>query len=117
MRDLVFKVNAQSLAKDKSCDFGNIVAGSMNYLNCRFIFDADWNGFKKVAVFKDKGREEAVLLKDGQCVVPPKFSNSQSIEVWIVGQKGEQRIVTNKDGFVQVSGSAGQKSMPDFKGG
>ena len=37
MRELVFKVNGQSLEKDPECSFDGLIAGSSNYLSCRII--------------------------------------------------------------------------------
>ena len=96
MRDLCFVVNKQQLLKKQSCNFNNIIAGTVNYLRCVFTFDADWSGFKKVAEFKiENGKSYPVLIKSNQCMVPEEVTKEEKFFVIIHGKKDNQRIITN----------------------
>lgn len=92
MRELKFEVSGQALKK--SGDFGGIIAGSTNYLQCRFATsDTDWLRCKKAAVFND---EYACALDNALCcMVPDEVTAGKSFKVKLVGQRGTTRITTN----------------------
>lgn len=102
MRVLDFIAGGQSLKRDPLCDFSGIVAGSRGYLQARFRFTKDWAGCKKVAVFACKGVEYPVGLKDNMCTIPEEALAGSSVQVYIVGQRGDYRITTDKTAFSQT---------------
>lgn len=92
MRVLKFEVSGQSLKKNG--DFGGIIAGSTNYLQCRFATsDPDWLKCKKAAVFNDT--YACALDAAMSCAVPDEVTDGKSFKVQLVGQHGATRIVTN----------------------
>lgn len=100
MRTLQFKVSGQKL--EKTGDFNNIVAGSKQYLQCKFVFtDADWIGITKVAVFNSAYPEK--LNSMNACSIPDKVTNGRKISVRLIGKKGDKRITTNSVSIVQVT--------------
>ena len=59
---LQFQVHGQHIMRT---DFSRVVAGSKNYVSCRFSFNADWAGLVKTAVFEKDGiAYHAVLTND-----------------------------------------------------
>lgn len=104
MRDLLFNVKKQSLSKNEKCDFSNIIKGSENYLNCCFTFDSDWNGVTKVVVFEVGSEYEVCLLHNNSCFIPSRFKDKDKMTVRVVGQKGDQKISTNRVELVQDNG-------------
>ena len=99
MRMLKFTVEGQKLAK---CgDFTGVTAGSKGYLRCRFeLSDPEWLTAKKIAVFND---EYAVAVSSkGECAVPDEVTDGKCFKVYLAGQNGKTRIVTNKVLIEQV---------------
>lgn len=103
MRTLEFKVDKQVLLKQPGCDFANIVAGSVGYLEAKFNFSEEWSECsKKVANFLANGEEFPVLLEDDACVIPSGALVGDYFEVYVIGAKGkEYRINTTKFGVKQ----------------
>ena len=93
MRYLMFDVQGQRLSKDPACDFGGIVRGSKQYLTLSATFDAEWQGFTRVALFNE--RYAVALNATNSCNVPDEVTDGDSIHVRIVGVNGAQRIRTN----------------------
>ena len=90
MRMLKFTVEGQKLAK---CgDFTGVTAGSKGY--------PEWLTAKKIAVFND---EYAVAVSSkGECAVPDEVTDGKCFKVYLAGQNGKTRIVTNKVLIEQV---------------
>lgn len=92
MRELNFAVDGLRLAKKG--DFGGITAGSKGYLRCRFETGGDeWRGAKKIAVFNEE--YAAALNAQGECSVPDEVTDGKSFKVYLAGQNGRTRMVTN----------------------
>lgn len=102
MRVLEFIAGGQTLKRDPQCDFSGIAAGSRGHLVARFRFTKDWASFKKVAVFVHAGREYPVGLKDNMCEIPAEALGGSYVQVYIVGQRGDYRITTEKTAFAQT---------------
>jgi hypothetical protein len=105
MRDLLFNVKGQELKKDVNCNFGNLVAGSENYLNCKFKFSQDWEGFGKVAVFKNAVQDEyAVIIRNGECLIPNEALTGNKFTLIIRGLKQGVKLITNSITIEQTGG-------------
>lgn len=99
MRVLRFRVDGLTLVKQG--DFAGIAAGTKGYLRCRFeAKDADWAGAKKIAVFNDEYAEP--LDSAGECRVPDEVTDGKSFKVYLAGQNGSSRMVTNRVLIEQV---------------
>lgn len=97
MRNLTFRVTGQKIEKEKGCDFSGLIKGTKGYLRARFIFDAEWDGYKKAAVFFDhKGKEQACPIVDGECEIPAKATAGERFEISVAGAKGSHRIRTGR---------------------
>lgn len=98
MRELNFAVDGLRLVKKG--DFGGITAGSKGYLRCRFEAGGEWSGAKKIAVFNE---EHAVVLNaQGECSVPDEVTDGKSFKVYLAGQNGRTRMLTNRVLIEQV---------------
>lgn len=97
-RILEFDVNKQRLTKKRSCDFSNIVAGSVGYLKAKFYFSqSEWRGCKKAASFWVDDKETAVLLdKNNTCIIPPEVLMGDMFSVSVMGVRTDYKILTNK---------------------
>ena len=92
MRELTFAVDGLRLAKNG--DFGGITAGSKGYLRCRFETGSDeWLGAKKIAVFNEE--YPVALDARGECSVPDEVTDGKSFKVYLAGQNGRTRMLTN----------------------
>lgn len=103
-RILKFKVKKQQLTRDRSCDFSNIVAGSVGYLRARFYLSSEWDGCKKVASFwaEENGEEYAVFLdENNSCLIPTEALTNGYFYVRVTGAKAGYKLMTNKIGVKQ----------------
>lgn len=100
MRRLLFSVDGQYLAKKG--DFTGVTAGSKGYLRCRFeLSDPEWLTAKKIAVFND---EYAVAVSvEGECAVPDEVTDGKCFKIYLAGQNGKTRMVTNRVLIEQVT--------------
>lgn len=98
MRTLRFFVEDQIIRKDPKCNFEGIVPGTQAYLKAEFIFSPDWEGFAKVAAFRDvMGREYTPqLLKNNACMIPTEALRNRIFTVQALGRKDNETITTNK---------------------
>lgn len=97
MRALRFIIEGQRAAKDSTCDFEHLVAGTRGYLKAQFVFDGEWNGYVKVAVFKKLQHEYPVPLVNNECMIPGDALDYEKFSVSVVGQKRTgERITTNE---------------------
>lgn len=101
MRVLEFIVNDQILAKNPSCDFGNIVPGTEGYLQARFSFSPEWNNCILIARFFRGNEEHACRIVDNTCVIPPEVLKGRTFSVSVLGQRDNYRLTTNKILIVQ----------------
>ena len=97
MRTLRFIVDKQIIDFDSTCDFEDIVPGTEGYLQAEFIFSPEWDGFVKVAGFiAGNVEQEPRILKDGKtCMIPSSALKGNSFKTWIVGKKGNCKLITN----------------------
>ena len=100
MRLLSFNVNEQTINKDASCNFGNIVKGTRGYLFAGFTFDASWSGLTKMAVFNDT--YPVRLDSDGKCQIPDCVLDADSFTVRITGLAKNKKVTTNNITVMQV---------------
>lgn len=99
MRTLEFSVDKQMLRKKAGCDFSNIVAGTVGYLQAKFHFSNDeWTDCKKVACFWINDNVYPVLLNDDDsCIIPSEVLKTNSFSVSVTGARSsEYRIETGK---------------------
>lgn len=97
MRTLEFVVEGQLIKKKTSCDFSNIVAGSVGYLKAKFHFSTEWMGCKKAASFWADGNEYSVLLDTfNTCTIPPQALTGERFLVSVTGAKSDYKIKTTK---------------------
>lgn len=97
-RILEFDVQKQRLTKRRSCDFSNLVAGTVGYLKAKFYFaQNEWRGCKKAASFWVNGEETAALLdKNNTCLIPSEVLVGDIFQVSVTGMKDDYKITTNK---------------------
>ena len=85
----------------------NIIEDTNNVYKCRFIFDEEWDGFYKAAIFQNNDFcAFAFLDKNGECVINKEVIKSGRMCIGVQGVKGERVITTKKcDGvYIQKSG-------------
>lgn len=102
MRILKFNVAGQILNRDETCNFNGLVSGSKNYLEAEFDFDAEWDGYKKIAVFVNGDEEYPAAIVKGKCKIDNDALTSRSFRVYVVGKKGEEQINTTSIKVRQV---------------
>jgi hypothetical protein len=98
MRELVFKVNGQSLEKDPECSFDGLIAGSSNYLSCRIIFeDPEYDHLEKIIEFITRDNSEFFQIKEESINIPSWVTAKAYFKVRIHGVdlKKKTEIVTN----------------------
>lgn len=97
MRTLKFIVSGQNIKKNPECDFSDIVAGSIGYLQAAFEFSEDWDGCTKVASFWLDNEEHAVRLDENDaCVIPSEVLVGERFSVSVTGAKTNYKIKTTK---------------------
>lgn len=97
IRLLKFKVDAQRITKDPTCDFTNIIANTVGYLKAEFSFSTEWNDCHKIVSFWRGSKEYALLLNDECiCSIPSEVLNGRTFGVSVIGKKKDYRITTNK---------------------
>ena len=104
MRNLKFKIKAQQITRDPTCDFTKIVAGSKGYLKAVFEFSSEWSGCKKAAGFWCLGKELAMAVIDNECMIPEEALLWENFQVAVVGEREGYRITTNKISIEQEKG-------------
>lgn len=102
MRILKFNVTGQILDRDDSCNFNGLVSGSKNYLEAEFNFNAEWDGYKKVAVFVNGNKEYPAAIVKGKCKIDNDALTSRYFRIYVVGKKGEEQINTTSIKVRQV---------------
>ena len=96
MRVLKFNVDAQRLTRDHTCDFTELVAGSVNYLAAQFDFSEEWKDCVIVARFWRGEKESAAYVENNTCVIPAEVLTGPTFRVSLIGQRGDYRITTNR---------------------
>ena len=91
-KNMSFSVSGQRI---ELTDAAMLVAGTVNEYTARFTFDADWDGYRRTAVFScgDISREQ--LLTDDACTVPWEVLVSNGyLRVGVYGTKDGSRLPT-----------------------
>lgn len=97
MRTLKFIITGQRIEKDQACDFSGLVPGTKGYLRASFVFDAEWNNCRKVAVFVKYGREFPAPIINGACNVPPEALTYDKFSLYVIGEREDgYRIPTGR---------------------
>lgn len=97
MKDLKINVNGQTLSKENSSDWNDIMIGSIGYIRFVFIFDSDWKQCPRKAVhFESEGLDTFMPVINGICVLPDEFANAKKVKISLIGEKDDEyRITTN----------------------
>lgn len=95
-RILKFTVGRQIVSKYPDCDFSGIVKGSEGYLMAMFVFSREWYGCKIAASFWSNGKEYAVPVQNGKCIIPSEALKGDQFYVSLVGIRKGYKITTNK---------------------
>lgn len=109
MRTLKFIVNAQTITKDPTCDFSNLIPGTDGYLRAEFSFSKEWDDYTRVAGFYSvMGKEYSPkLLAEGRyCIIPTDALVRRAFKVQVVGKKlsDGSTLTTNKVEVYQDGG-------------
>lgn len=86
------KGSSTRLVEDSS-----LVQNSTTPYAVEFIFNEDWDGFTKTALFEAGGASIAVVLTDDKCLIPAECLKRAGVrlKIAVYGVKGETRISTN----------------------
>lgn len=96
MRVLKFIVSGQSIRQEPSCDFSGLVPGTKGYLRAEFVFDHNWAGCRKVAVFTSLCKDHPAPIIKNACEIPEEALTRKNFQVSVVGERDGYRIQTNK---------------------
>jgi len=114
MIDLTFAIKKARLIRTDS--YGPVVAGSREYVRCRFRFDADWDGAIKTMTCLHSEQEETYpqLIDDGgYCLVQPAaIATSGHIAIGVLGVIGGQTITTNTISIRILAGATADGEIP-----
>lgn len=105
MRDLNFIVNGQSLEKDESCDFSDIIKGSHDYLRCVFKFSEDWKDYSKAIEFITRDNSYFFMLdKDDSIKVPDTATSEWYFKIKLYATDGKNMIFPTNTVVVKQKG-------------
>lgn len=97
MRKLIFDVKAQSIEKNKACDFSGLVKGTTGYLKAKFNLSPEWTGCKVAASFWCLGKEyPAILDSRKECIIPDEALRWDDFSVSLTGMKEGYLITTDR---------------------
>ena len=96
MRTLEFSVKSQKLRRASSSSFSNIVRGSKNFLKAIFSFSDEWASMNKVVLFSTDKCKEYVALRNNECMIPDKITESLVFKVRVIGVNGDQKVSTTE---------------------
>lgn len=107
MRVLKFIVTGQNIRKSPECDFSDIVAGSIGYLEASFEFSDEWDGCKKEASFRNDNVERTIVLDDSNiCTIPSNVLTGDRFFVSVVGTKTGYEIGSDETKVLQDRNTA-----------
>ena len=94
------EVNAQKL----TCLTNKyIAADTVNYIDCKFSFSEEWNGFVKTAVFSNGTENYSVLLEDDKCMIPKEvLSGVFGISVYGTQTDADYKRITSDIVYITV---------------
>lgn len=85
-----------------------VTSGSVNTVTAEFIFDNSWEGYDRIAVFKNGEEAREVVLESDRCVIPWEvLRRSGFLTVGVYGVQGERRLPTIYSKPLAVSQGAG----------
>lgn len=91
-KNMSFSVSGQRI---ELTDAAMLVAGTVNEYTARFTFDADWDGYRRTAVFYCNTVEREQLLTDDACTVPWEVLVANGyLRVGVYGTKDGSRLPT-----------------------
>lgn len=98
MRILKFNINGQRIDTDPECDFSGLVSGTKGYLKAMFTFSNEWHNCAIKAVFCSEEDEYPVpiTIVKSLCTIPEEVLVGTSFTVYLVGEKNDYRICTNR---------------------
>lgn len=99
MRTLRFIVEGQSIKPDPTCDFGNLIPGTENFIQAQFSFSKEWNNCVKVAAFYSMLGAEykpQQIRSDLTCMIPVEATKRQRFKLQVIGRNEQSKIITNK---------------------
>lgn len=102
MRELKFIISGQKLKKDSNCNFSGITRGTKGYLQAEFLFDKEWKGCEKIAVFRKYSDGKPVRLKEDKCEIPEEVLTGEVFKVYVIGIRPGFRIQTNEVEVTQL---------------
>ncbi len=94
-----------------------VVADSINFVTCEFLFSDDWDGMEKVAQFTQDGDTYNQLLDDdGTCMLPGEIVEGKCV-ISVFGQIGDETVRSTTDSYtlkIYESGfvADGEDSIP-----
>ena len=92
IKTLSYAVTGQHI---ETTETAMLVAGTVNEYTARFSFDADWDGYQRVAVFNADGTEREQLLIDDACAVPWEvLLTGAYLKVGVYGTRDGSRLPT-----------------------
>lgn len=104
MRTLEFEADKQLLRKAPGCEFSNIAPGTSGYLEAHFTFSEEWRGCKMAASFWHAGKEHAVMLENGACVIPAEALEGHKFQVSVSGARPDGYRITSTKTTVKQEG-------------
>lgn len=81
MKILPFNVDGQVLTKADTESFENIVAGSDNYLCCKFNFDDSWDKYSKIIEISNRIDTQFYNVIDSKFVIPGVATDGPYIKI------------------------------------
>lgn len=102
---LNISVERQIMTIEKTHPF---VDDSLNVYHINFSFDAEWDGYAKVAIFaNDCMYRFAILDSTNKCVIPHDIVSAGKLQIGVYGVKGEQVLTTRHADRVIISRNGG----------
>lgn len=74
----------------------SLIQNSASPYDVEFIFNDDWNGYAKTALFEAGSASIAVVLTDDKCTIPAECLKKAGVrlQVMVYGVRGSERIST-----------------------
>lgn len=74
----------------------SLIQNSAGPYDVEFVFNKDWDGFTKTALFEASSASIAVVLTDDKCTIPAECLKRAGVrlQVMVYGVRGDERIST-----------------------
>lgn len=101
--ELMFEIKKQRI---KRIDNNKVVADSRKYLYAIFNFSSDWDGLKKIALFRHERNDDIYEehLENDSCYVPWEVIQQSRFSVSVFAHL-EDKLITTNILYVKVSES------------